>query len=174
MTTVRAQPTRRRRVGRCLLALAALVLGLGCYSYVPADLAAVPVGSHIRAIVRGTAADRLRAAYGVAGPALDGRLVAREAEMLTLSVPSVPLGSPLGTHALYQQVPVAAADVVGVDVRKVDAFRTGAIVAVGAVAATALAAKALSGGSGGTGSGTGGGPTESVRRWTLHLVIPLF
>ena len=157
---------------RCLVPLL-LPLTLGCYTYVPADLAAVPLGSHLRAVVDQTTADRLQAAYGTSGTTLDGRLVARDGDVLTLSVPSVPLGSPLGTHALYQQVPVAVPDVVGAERRRLNGFRTGVVLAAGAAAVGVIAARALSGGTGGTSSGTTGGPTESVHAWTLRLAIPL-
>jgi hypothetical protein len=174
MTNVRGRRRPRRLRARVRLwVLPAVALQLGCYRYVPADLAAVPVGGHIRAMVNATAADRLHSTYGVAGSTLDGRVVAREGDVVTLAVPSVGLGSPLGTHALYQQVAVAAADVVGVEVRRVDVFRTGVVVAAGAAAASVIAARALNGGSGGTSSGTGGGPTESMRPWTVRVAIPL-
>jgi hypothetical protein len=151
-----------------------VALQLGCYQYVPADLTTVPVGGRVRAVVNGTAADRLRSTYGVADPTLDGRVVARDGDVLTLAIASLPLGSALGTHGtLYQEIPVAAADVVGAEVRRVDAFRTGALVAVSAAAATVIAVRAFHGSTGGTGSGTGGGPTESRRPWTIHVAIPL-
>ncbi len=169
---------RQRGFGRlCALAglcvLPAMAPLGGCYSYVAADLAAVPVGGHVRAVVDATTADRLHATYGVAGATLDGRVVERADDVLTLSLPSVPLGSPLGTHPLYQQVPVAAADVVGVQVRRLNAFKTGALLAAGATAATVIAVRALSGTTGGTSSGTTGGPTESVRPWAVRVAIPL-
>lgn len=152
----------------------AIALQLACYRYVPAELASVPVGDHVRAVVTATAAERLRSTYGIAGTTLDGRVVGRQGDVLTLSVPSVPLGSPIGAdHSLYQQVPVAMADVVGVDMRKLDVFRTGALVGAGAAAVTVIAVRALSGGTGGTTSGTGGGPTESVRAWGVRVAIPL-
>ena len=156
-----------------LLVGAAIALQLACYRYVPADLTAVPVGGHFRAIVNPTAANQLLATYGVATATLDGRLVARDDDVLTLSVPSVPLGSPLGTHALYQEVPVAAADVVDVSVRKLDALRTGALVAAAAAVTAAITTRALSGATGGTTSGTTGSPTESVRAWEVRLAVPL-
>jgi len=170
MMNLRGQRFLRRLRMRARLGLApAVALQVGCYRYVPADLAAVPVGGHIRVVVSSTAAQQLQQTYGVAGTVLDGRLAARDGDVLTLFVPSVPLG----THALYQEVPVAAADVVSVDMRKVDAFRTGALAVAGAAAATVIAAGALKGATGGTGSGTGGGPTESVRPWTVRVTIPV-
>ena len=70
--------------------LLAIALQLGGYRYVPTDLATVPVGGHIRTVVNGTASDRLRATYGVAGPTLDGRIVAPHAAFGAVAV-AVPL-----------------------------------------------------------------------------------
>jgi hypothetical protein len=163
----------RAHAGKVSL-VAAIALQLACYRYVPTELAAVQVGGHVRAVVDATAAERLRTSYGIAGTTLDGRVVGRQGDVLTLSVPSVPLGSPFGAdHPLYQQVPVAPADVVGVDVRSLDVFRTGALLGVGAAAVTVIAVRALGGGTGGTTNGSGGGPSESVRPWTVHVRIPL-
>jgi hypothetical protein len=165
---------RRRLVRAAPWGLAgAIALQPACYRYVPAELGAVPLGGHLRAVVHEAAAEQLHATYGISGTMLDGRLVGRAGDVLTLSVPSVPLGSPLETHALYQEIPLTAADLVGVEVRKLDAVRTGALVAAGAAATAAITAGALSGVFGRTISGTGGGSSEHVRAWGVRVAVPL-
>jgi hypothetical protein len=163
------------RLGSSALVSARLVVVLlvqaGCYVYVPTTIDAVPDGAGIRALVSSEAEDRIRSTYGINnGRTLTGSLLSRDREQVSLYLPSVPMGTGLGTKVLYQQIPVAKGDILRIDARRLDAFRTG-FAAVGAAAVLVVAARhAFVGGQGGPPSG-GGGSTDarSVPLWRITL-----
>lgn len=154
-----------------LVLMVGLTGSLGCYRFEPGTVDAVPQGSTIRAVLSPTATDRLRERHGIEGRQLDGRVVAANGEALSLWVASVPLSTEFGVRTLYQQVDIPKADVLRVDLRRLDTGKT-AMVVVGGAAALAIVGRAmLLGGGKGARPGTGPGPSESVRGWLV--VFPL-
>jgi hypothetical protein len=131
------------RIGTALI----LTLQLACYRYVPATIETLPDQASVRVVLSPAAQEQLHATYGVttAGPALSAKLVGRPADSVALYLPSVPMGTGPGTRPLYQQVGVARADVLRVDLRQVDAFRTGVLAALAAGAVSLAAYHAIRG-----------------------------
>ena len=151
--------------------IAALATQLACYTYGPATLETVPDGAHVRALITPEAERALLATFGVQqGRILSGSLEGREGDQLALLVPSVPFGTGPGSRPLYQQVTLPAADVLRVDVRRVDPLRTGVVVAAAGAAAVLLAWESLGGGIFGGGR-PDDGPAESVRGWALRIPV---
>ncbi len=173
-TGERSGAARRRSSALvCARLLPALCIAsqLGCYAYVPATLETVPQGAHVRALVTPEAERRLLATFGVQqGSSLVGTLEGRDGDQIGLLIPSVPIGTGPGTRPLYQQVTLASADILRVDVRRVDKVRTGV--------AVALAVTAIAGYQALKGEGTvvtpppPPPPAESVRRWAVRIPIP--
>ncbi|HEX9581820.1 MAG TPA: hypothetical protein VF970_12010 [Gemmatimonadales bacterium] len=160
------------------LATMVLALGLmgssGCYRFEPVTLDAVPQGSTIRAVLSPAASERLRERHRVQnGGALSGTLLAANAQDLSLWVASVPLSPEFGAKTLYQQVDIAKADVWRVDLRRLDAGKTGFALVGGAAALVIVGRSTLLGGTRGA-QDPGGGLNESRRRWLLPLVLGWF
>ena len=118
--------------------LAAAVLG-GCYSYTPAEPAAVPAGSHVR----------LRAAGGASldgAPAgLDrdrivrGRLLhSPTVDTLLFSLAIEPESPTTARRGLRSTVAIPTASVSALEIRRLDRTRTGALVGAGAVLAAVV------------------------------------
>lgn len=150
-----------------------VALQLACYSYVPAALETLPAKSDVRALLNDDGQERLRSVYRVTmeGPVLRGSLLGLEGDSAGFFVQSVPFGSGVGTRPLYQQVQVARADILRVDLRRVNAMRTAAVAAIGAGVVAIAAVKALTGGQ--TVATGGGPPPPAERRGTWRLQIPL-
>ncbi len=158
--------------GARLLLVVAVALQPGCYTYIPATLETVPLGARVRALITPEAERQLLATFGVQqGRTLSGDLEGRAGDQVNLLVPSVPIGSGPGNRPLYQQVTVPAADVLRVDLRRLDLFRTGVLVAGGGAAVAAVVWGTLGGGFWSE-SPPGGGPPESVRGWGVSVPIP--
>ncbi len=154
------------------LLLIAVGLQLGCYTYVPATLETVPQGAHVRALITPEAERQLLATFGVQqGRILSGDLQGRDPNQVALLVPSVPFGSGPGTRPLYQEVTLPAADVLRVDIRRVDPFRTG-VLAAGAAAVAAAVVWQTFGSGFFSGTPSPDGPPESVRGWSIGFSIP--
>jgi hypothetical protein len=147
-----------------------LTTQVGCYTYMPATLETVPDGARVRALITPAAEQRLQP-FGVRGTLLAGDLQGRTGDSLSLLVPSVPMSSSPESRLLYQQVVVSSSDILRLDVRRVDGFRTGVAVGVAAVAAGFITVQALGGWVGATSGGDGSGPPESVRGWVLRIPI---
>ncbi len=160
-----------RRIGRRIPLIAAWV-HLGCYSYVPATLDAVPRGAKLRVLLSEEAERRL-ASYGVQqGRTLSGEVQGRHGDQVELLALSVPMGAGRGMRPLYQEVTLAPADVVRVDQRRLDPVRTGMVAAAAAAATGVLAWQAFLGPGEATPPPPGGGPAEQVRRWGIRIPIP--
>lgn len=154
-----------------LFIVAAAASQLGCYTYAPATLETVPIGTHVRALITVEAERQLLATFGVQqGRILSAGLEGREGDRIALLVPSVPIGFGPGSRPLYQQITLAPADILRVDARRLDVVRTGVLVAGGAVAMVALVWETLGGGIF-SGTNPGDGPPESVRGWALKIPI---
>ena len=148
-----------------VLGIAAAALSVGCYTYTPITLDAVPVGSEVRALLSTEREVALRDSLGVALHPLEGTLVDREDGRLLLSV-RVGVGSrELGSQLLYQRVGITPQDVLRVDVRRLQRTKTVAFAVGIASAATLVTLAALGKLNPGSSDGGGGGPPEQLRGW---------
>ncbi|HUR01128.1 MAG TPA: hypothetical protein VM347_01180, partial [Nonomuraea sp.] len=104
----------------------------GCYSYVPAELATVPLGEGVRVYLSRDGVARLRELGadqipGAAGeqPVVQGTLVRRTGSDFSLLIPVTSRQVGFLQTNLGQQVTLPAADAVQVQLRKVSGVKTG-------------------------------------------------
>ena len=133
------------------LSLAALLPLLGaCYSYMPIEVSTVRPGASVRARVSPPAALRLAPLLHVSDAhVVTGTLIDSVTGGVLVEVPTIvpgPVGSTFET--LHQRVSIARSDLVELETRKIDRFRTGAIVGVAAIAASVVIVRALNGDAG--------------------------
>lgn len=139
------------RMLRALPLVAALLAGTACYSFVPADRADPPQGRDVRVHVAGAAAERLGPIVRQSGSrSIDGRLLRWSRDTLVLEVSEQTDGSTLPGRRLVQGIRVPNDDVLAVEVRSLDRFRTVGLATLIAGAVAAAVVQALSGESGGT------------------------
>ncbi|GIW51344.1 MAG: hypothetical protein KatS3mg081_0699 [Gemmatimonadales bacterium] len=144
-----------------------LLLG-ACYQYVPATLEAVPEGATVRALLSASGEQRARQ-LGVDGRVVQGTVLARDRGVVSLFVPTVPISIEFGAGPLYQQLDLAAEDVLRVDVRELDRTKTFSLLAGGAAAVTLVAVRSFTGGGPGARPNPRDEPPESLRGWILPL-----
>jgi hypothetical protein len=146
---------------RCLLSV--LPLLAGCYAYAPIEPAAVRPGTSVRARVSGAGADRIAPLLGTSDARLlSGRLVDTHADTMIVEVPSVMQASLAGTiERLHQRVAIPRADLLQLETRRLDRFRTAAVAGSVAIIIGTIAVKALKNDPGGKGVPPGGGGNEA-------------
>jgi hypothetical protein len=147
---------------------------VGCYSYTPIDVTAVPAGSEVRTRITGAASDRVAPLIGSFDTrVLIGSVVENNAGTMVLEVPTGAMSNVVADVVqLHARVPLSAGDMVSLEQRKLDVGRTsmlaGAIVAgIGIGVAAALHA-------GGGSSEEGRQPTEPppvtrIPLWRFHF-----
>ncbi|GBD33562.1 hypothetical protein HRbin33_02556 [bacterium HR33] len=140
----------------------------GCYRYVPATVETVPEGARVRALLSVSGEERARQ-LGVEGRVVQGTVLARDGGVVSLFVPTVPISVEFGAGPLYQQLDLAAEDVLRVDVRELDKTKTFSLLAGGAAAVTLVAVRSFTGGGPGSRPNPGNEPPESLRGWILPL-----
>ncbi|HEY3280203.1 MAG TPA: hypothetical protein VGJ83_06800 [Gemmatimonadales bacterium] len=145
---------------RAVLGLAGAALSFGCYTYVPATLDAVPVGTEVRALLSTEAELALRDSLGVELRPLRGTLVDRQNGRLLLSVRTATGARELGSQLLYQRIGVTPQDVLRVDVRRLQRTKTVALAVAIAGVATLATLGALGKLNPGGSTGGGGGPPD--------------
>jgi hypothetical protein len=144
---------------RASVAVGGAVLAAACYTYAPATLDAVPIGTHVQAVLSSDAEVAWRDSLGVTLRPLRGTVVARDAAHVLLAVRTGSGSAAFGSHALYQQIAVLPEDVLRVDVRRLHPARTGLFMATAALAATLVTLGVLGKLNPGSPNG-GGGPPE--------------
>jgi hypothetical protein len=150
---------------RAALIAAGAVFSLGCYTYAPATLDAVPMGAEVQALLSTEAEAGLHDSLGITLRPLHGTLVEREQGRVLFAVRTA-VGSPtFGSQPLYQRIGVAPRDVLRVDVRRLHRGKTAALVTSVALAATLATLAALGKLNPGGSGGGGGGPPEQLRGW---------
>lgn len=159
-SVVNPQPTHGRPRPRVPLVVALAFCG-GCYTYAPIEPQSVRRGTMVRARVSAAASDRLTPFVGSSGRVLSGTMIAATADSLVVDVPSatdVPSGGALQT--LYQRVSIARSEVLELETRTLDRFRTGVLATATALVAGSLMARALRGEPAIDRSAGGGGPAD--------------
>ena len=137
-----------RRIGRATIGV--IPLAVACYTYAPIDPSAAIVGEGVRARITAPAAARLAPLLGAGETrVLTGKVVENGANELIIEVPAVvEVGVGSSMQSLYQRVSIARGDVIELEARKLDKFKTGAVVAAGVAVAGGVVVKAASGGRG--------------------------
>ena len=151
--------------GAQALSLSAAALSLGCYTYVPATLDALPLGASVRALLTTETQLALRDSLGLDQQAVQGTLVNRDANRVLLAIRSDDGTSRAGSHALYQRITVAPRDVLQLEVKQFHRARTIGLLAAVTTAATIVAIQAIGKGNPGTPEPPGGGPPERLVGW---------
>lgn len=156
--------TRRRRqlVLICLWPVVA-----GCYSYAPVKVADLTPGMGVRARVSAQASDRIAPLLGATSARdLRGTLVSVGPDTLIVEVPApgVPDPDAIG-RVLNQRISLLRGEVLELETRSFDTWRTTAIVGATTVAAVVVLLKIMRG-EPGSAPPPGGGGTESI--------VPLF
>jgi hypothetical protein len=150
---------------RVALCLSGAALSLGCYTYLPTTLDAVPVGGEVHAVLSTERELALQDSLGVSLRPLRATLVARGDDRVLLSVRTAVGSRELGSQGLYQRIGVAPQDVLRVDVRRLQRGKTVALALAVAAVATIAAIETVAILRPGTPDGGGGGPPEQVRHW---------
>ena len=129
---------------RRIVAAVMLVVTTGCYSYVPTDFDAVPVGEGVRVFLSREGVTRLRelGADQIPGaaaeqPIVEGTLVRRTASDFSVLIPVTARQVGFLQNPLGQQVTLPVADAVQVQRRQVSQVKTGLALA-GSTAAIAV------------------------------------
>ncbi len=137
--------------------LALVPLLTACYTYAPIEPVSARPGTNVRARVSGAAAAQLAPLLGTSDARLlAGRLLHNRADTLVVEVPTVMQtyigGSP---ERLHQRVSIPRADLLELETRRLDRFRTAALAGTVAIIVGAIAVKALE-----NDPGTGGPPRD--------------
>lgn len=145
---------------------------VGCYTYAPIEPARIQPGTGVRARVSGAAAERLAPLLGTTNARLiSGRLVDTRADTMIVEVPTVvqmTFGSSMET--LHQRVSIPRADLVELETRRLDRFRTAALAGGVALIVATVAVQALKNDRGSDRPpGGGGGADARVPLWRLRL-----
>lgn len=143
------------------VALVSLFL-CGCFTYIPIEPGNVEPGVDVRARVSPTASARIAPLLGSTDARrLDGKLITRGADTLVVEVPTVMLHNREFGRTPNQRVSITRGDLVELEVRKLDRWRTMGIVGGAAVVLGVTLTKALKG-EPGKEPLPGGGGTDAI------------
>lgn len=121
----------------------------GCYSYVPAEPGRIPPRSDVRAYVTADQASRLDPLVVRGERVVEGELLENGAADLLLLVPVSRDIPGARVESLHQRVLVSSADIVQLELRRLDRTRTGLLIAGGAALIGGVLITQLTGDSGG-------------------------
>lgn len=116
-------------LNRSLLLLGLLALG-GCYSYSVVPMESAAAGTRVRARISATEADRLSEILGREERVLEGRVLPGASQGLLLEVPAALTTAGTSVRWMNQRIELAPADVLELEVRRLDPWRTAGAVAV--------------------------------------------
>ena len=127
---------------RCVALLTAGVLLLsGCFTYVPMDVGAVPVGQDVRIYLTTTGMIELNevtraGSFSERGPVLQGTLTSRDPDRLLVRIPVPGFQAVPGQAAIEREVPVFRGQIVELESRQFHPVRSSLVAAatVGALA----------------------------------------
>jgi hypothetical protein len=140
-------PSFGHRAARALAAVTVLVATAGCYTYTPIEAGELQPGDGLRARVSAAAGERIAPLLGTTSARLlSGTLIGDARDTLIVEVPTVvrvELGSTAQT--LHQRVSIARGEILELEARKVDRFRTGALFGGAAALGGMLLVKSLRG-----------------------------
>ena len=147
---------------RTTILVAASSLLTGCFSYMPARPGDLEPGLDVRARVSQTAGARIAPLLGATDARrLDGKLIANGVDTLIVEVPTVMLDNREFGRTPNQRVSIPKGDLVELEVRKLDRWRTMAVAGGAAVILGITLNKALTG-EPGREPLPGGGGTDAI------------
>jgi hypothetical protein len=154
--------------------LSLLPLFAGCYSYAAIDPASATPGVDVRARISATAAERIAPLLGAETRVLTGRLIDNAAATMIVEVPSVSQSTRSGVmETLHQRVSITRGDLLELETRRLDRFRTGAIVGGAAILAGGVLINSMHGGPGLDRVSPGGGnDTRRVPLPQIRIRLP--
>ena len=159
---------RTRRRALSLLCAAALLSG--CFTYVPTQIGTVPVGERVQIHLTPQAQVELSQCGRRVEEVVRGTLAERQGGRLLLRVPIAAQQDGFFQSAIEQDLPVAEADVVGIDLRRFSGARTallvGGTIGGGTLIVLTIIAASRRGG------GPGDGPIEEIRIPLLSVSAP--
>jgi hypothetical protein len=147
-------------VCRALLSLSPLLAA--CYTYARTEPAAISAGTSVRARVSAAAAERLAALLGTTETRLiTGTLIDNGPDTIIVEVPAV-MRAEVGSsvRALHQRVSISRGELLEIETRQLDRFRTGAVAGSAAVIVGVVVIKAIKGDPGTEGPPGGGNGGE--------------
>jgi hypothetical protein len=133
--------------GVCRVLLSMYPLLAACYTYARTEPAAIPAGTSVRARVSSAAAERLAALLGTTEARLiTGTLIDNGPDTMIVEVPAV-MRAEVGSsvRALHQRVSISRAELLEIETRQLDRFRTGAVAGAAAIIVGAVVIKAIRG-----------------------------
>lgn len=144
-----------------LVVIASVFLS-GCFTYIPIEPGDVEPGLDVRARVSPTASARIAPLLGSTDARrLDGKLITRTGDTLIVEVPTVMLHNREFGRTPNQRVSIPRGDLVELEVRKMDRWRTLGVVGGAAVVLGVTLTKALKG-EPGKEPLPGGGGTDAI------------
>lgn len=153
-------------------AIYVLPLLTACYTYAPIEPARIQPGTGVRARLSGAAADRLAPLLGTTSTrVVSGRLVDTRADTMIVEVPTVVQASVASSmETLHQRVSIPRADLVELETRRLDRFRTAALAGGVALVVGVVVIKSLEQDPGRDGPPGGGGGTDArLPLWRLRF-----
>jgi hypothetical protein len=138
--------------------LLALLLLQGCYSYTVHPAESVVPGMEVRARISAAQAEEWREVLGREDRVLVGELVEATPDRFLLEVPGATAAQGTAMRRLNQRLSLPMREVIELEVRRLDRWRTAGIVALGVGVAGFLVAQAFGSDDGAppTGPGKGG------------------
>jgi hypothetical protein len=132
-----------------------------CYSYVPAELSALPQGAAVRARITSEQAERVEPLVGRELRVLEGVVVGTGADTVLLEVPAAArVGSAGSVQVLHQRVAIARAGITEVELKRLNRGRTTLLIVGGSAVVGYLLIDALDIGPGREGPRGGNGGTD--------------
>ncbi len=130
---------------QCLIPAFGLLLS-GCFSYLPVSTDAVSKGESVRIRITPGASDRIAPLLGASSARqLTGTIVSTAADQLIVEVPIVVRDTREFGSTPFQRVTVHRPELVELEIRRLDRFRTTALVGGAAVIVVGTLIKALRG-----------------------------
>lgn len=147
---------------RTVLPLCATLLCSACFSYLPIEPGEVEPGLAVRARVSAAAAARIAPLLGATDARrLDGTLVTQSADTLIVEVPTVLVDTREFGRTPNQRVSIPRGDLLELEVRRLDRFRTIAVAGTVAAIVGGVLVKSLTG-EPGKEPLPGGGGTDAI------------
>lgn len=142
----------------------------GCFSYTPVAVDAVSPGAVTRVRLSAAEANRLQESVPLAGRVVEGRLVAGTGDILLLDIPTLPGATAHRGVVLHQRIQLPLEEVIELELRRLDRWKTGGLVAAGVIAVGFVIARQFGGGTASSNLPPGGGgPAEGQGLFGLPL-----
>ena len=153
---------------RSLCALLVCALTTGCYTYAAAP-ESVPAGAGVRARISATHAEQVGEVLGRGNRVLEGVVMESSAETLLLAVPSVVTTPGMPDQRLRQNLPIPRSEIVELEIRRLDPWRTAGLVGAAAVVLGYVVVEAFDVAGGSPNSGRPGGDQSRIPLITIPV-----